>query len=164
MPYSFILNIITVTFRSTLQILQFTNLMKVKHTLITSTIQLNNGIRNKFSVTVEVIRVTVYKLLLQVGNQSWPGLLLLLFLLKSILLIVGPEDRVLLHELKECIQYFIRELCVGHLWYVLLSSFGGLGRGLGGGLGHFLAGLRLLLSDLWLLHKMGYDGTKHRGR
>ena len=67
-------------------------------------------------------------------NQSLPGFLPLLFLLKCIILIIGSKDWVLLHELKECIQHLIRELNVGHLWSLHSSSFGGLGGALGGGI------------------------------
>ena len=97
------------------------------------------------------MRIDVWKLFCRVKNQSLSCLLPLLFLLKCISLIIGPKNWFLLHELKGCIQHLIWELNIGHLWSLFLFSFGGLGGGLGGGWWHFLAGLRLLLSDFWPL-------------
>ena len=111
-------------------------------------------LKNKFSLTAEVVWVIVWKF--QVKNQSLLGLLPHLSLLKCILLIIEPKDRVLLHELKECIKYLIRELDVGHLSSFLSSSFCGLGGGLGGGWWNFSAGPWMLLSDIWLLRHVNF--------
>ena len=84
--------------------------------------------KNKVVLTGEFMKITVWKLFCQLKNQSLPGLLPLVLLLKCIFLIVGSKERVLFLELKECMQHLIWELNIGHLWSLFSFSFGGLGR------------------------------------